>query len=241
MKCKHCGLSYGMHHTETLRCPDGDNVFTCEHMDCVGNCITPTPALRSAMMCVLIGRSEIPSVETANEIIGEIYALATVPVTPTPALREAEQGLVKLLCEAIVSNVLPPDIEKIMHFYNERKSLAAAPAPDGDEGCACQRCGNKFKVDIIVPDDVWERIKPTGKPAGAGLLCGHCIISRLEDLGYGAFALSARLLKPTPVGNTLKQLIEDAFVEAKSDEAVIKTLRDILDGYTQATEQRKEN
>ncbi len=158
MTCKHCGLSYGMHRADTLRCPDGDNVFTCEYMDCVNNC------------------------------------------TKSPA----------------------------------------APAPV-ENGCLCQDCGWHFKVDFIVPDELWKRIKPTGKPAGAGLLCGHCIISRLEDLGYGAFALSARLLKPTPVGNTLKQLIEDAFVEAKSDEAVIKTLRDILDGYTQATEQRKEN
>jgi hypothetical protein len=55
--------------------------------------------------------------------------------------------------------------------------------------CKCQSCEKKFKVDIMIPDEVWEIIKPKGKPVGAGLLCGVCILGRLEGLGYGAFEL----------------------------------------------------
>lgn len=43
-----------------------------------------------------------------------------------------------------------------------------------------------YRVDLIVPDDVWERIKPPGKPEGAGLLCGSCIMEKIEAFGkYG--------------------------------------------------------
>ena len=48
------------------------------------------------------------------------------------------------------------------------------------QGCTCQDCGRKFKVDIIIPDAIWESIKPAGKPIGGGLLCGPCIAERIE-------------------------------------------------------------
>ena len=49
--------------------------------------------------------------------------------------------------------------------------------------CKCQVCGKQYKIDIHVSDEVWEIIKPEGKPKGAGLLCGSCIVQRLEALG----------------------------------------------------------
>lgn len=49
----------------------------------------------------------------------------------------------------------------------------------GEGGCTCQGCGKKYTLDVIVPDSVWERIKPPEKPEGAGLLCGQCIADRL--------------------------------------------------------------
>lgn len=53
--------------------------------------------------------------------------------------------------------------------------------------CKCQACGVQYKVDLVVPDQVWERIKPSGKAKDAGLLCGRCIMDRIEDFGeYGA-------------------------------------------------------
>jgi len=52
--------------------------------------------------------------------------------------------------------------------------------------CTCQYCGRRYRVDLNVPDHIWERIKPPRKPEGAGLLCGACIMNKIEALGeYG--------------------------------------------------------
>ena len=50
--------------------------------------------------------------------------------------------------------------------------------------CKCQGCGKQYNIDVNVPDDVWEIIKPAGKQEGAGLLCGSCILEKLEKLDY---------------------------------------------------------
>jgi len=63
-------------------------------------------------------------------------------------------------------------------------------------GCTCQCCGQLYTLDVSVPDDVWELIKPAGKPEGAGLLCPQCTADRLIDLGLrpavGVIACHAR-------------------------------------------------
>jgi len=45
--------------------------------------------------------------------------------------------------------------------------------------CTCQICGRKYKVDLNIPDELWKRIKMPG----INLLCGSCIMSRIEALG----------------------------------------------------------
>ncbi len=56
--------------------------------------------------------------------------------------------------------------------------------------CKCQECGKQYTVDIIVSDELWEKIKPSNKEVGAGLLCGSCITQRIENLlDYDAFKL----------------------------------------------------
>lgn len=60
-----------------------------------------------------------------------------------------------------------------------------ADKPDFYRGCKCQQCGAIYKIDVIVDDAVWEKIKPKGKAEGAGLLCGSCILNRLEALNIG--------------------------------------------------------
>jgi|AntRauTorcE11897_2_1112592.scaffolds.fasta_scaffold21516_2 hypothetical protein len=58
------------------------------------------------------------------------------------------------------------------------------------EGSLCEGCGDLYQVDLIVPDDVWEKIKPEGKPVGDGLLCGACIMSHIESTSdYAAWEL----------------------------------------------------
>jgi len=48
--------------------------------------------------------------------------------------------------------------------------------------CTCQGCSKQYIVDLIIPDELWERIKPDGKDSGAGLLCGACIMKRIEKI-----------------------------------------------------------
>ncbi|GAH66922.1 unnamed protein product [marine sediment metagenome] len=63
-------------------------------------------------------------------------------------------------------------------------------------GCKCQNCGNKFKVDLIIPDDLWEKIKPLNKPKGAGLLCGKCIMEKIEKISdYNRWFLTKEVEK----------------------------------------------
>jgi hypothetical protein len=56
--------------------------------------------------------------------------------------------------------------------------------------CTCQVCGKKYKMDLWIPDCIWEEIKPDGKSEGQGLLCPMCIMERIEKrVGYDAFCL----------------------------------------------------
>jgi len=56
--------------------------------------------------------------------------------------------------------------------------------------CKCQSCDVNYKVDVLVPDKIWEQIKPTGKSERAGLLCGKCIFEKIEALDkYRAYIL----------------------------------------------------
>ena len=56
--------------------------------------------------------------------------------------------------------------------------------------CHCQSCGKNYKVDLVISNKLWEKIKPAGKPRGAGLLCGSCIMKRIEDISsYDAYKL----------------------------------------------------
>lgn len=57
--------------------------------------------------------------------------------------------------------------------------------------CTCQTCGKKYKVDILVPDDIWLEIRPDkSRPTEAGMMCGKCIMKGIEALDeYNAFEL----------------------------------------------------
>lgn len=48
--------------------------------------------------------------------------------------------------------------------------------------CKCQECGKLFKVDLMVPDNIWEKIKPETKESGGGLLCASCIMKKIEEI-----------------------------------------------------------
>lgn len=62
-----------------------------------------------------------------------------------------------------------------------------------ETGCLCQGCGRIYLLDVIVSDELWEIIKPAGKPRGAGMLCPNCIVARLErHLGFSVMRLVFR-------------------------------------------------
>ncbi len=56
--------------------------------------------------------------------------------------------------------------------------------------CTCQSCGIQYKVDLLVKDALWKKIQPSSAAPGSGLLCGMCIMQRIEQAsGYGAYRL----------------------------------------------------
>lgn len=58
------------------------------------------------------------------------------------------------------------------------------------EGCVCQKCGCHYKVDVLVSDNIWEIIRPTNKTESSGLLCGVCILKKIESWNkFGAYKL----------------------------------------------------
>lgn len=61
--------------------------------------------------------------------------------------------------------------------------------------CKCHRCGRQYRVDVVIPNDIWERIRPDKtRPDYAGMLCGQCIMELIEELGeYSAFRLDVML------------------------------------------------
>lgn len=62
---------------------------------------------------------------------------------------------------------------------------------DPEQGCICQGCGRAYRVDFMLPDDLWNAIRPAGKSEGGGLLCGSCIADAIEAIGqFDAFFLA---------------------------------------------------
>ncbi len=60
--------------------------------------------------------------------------------------------------------------------------------------CICQNCNKEFKVDVIIDDNLWKKIKPKNSNELDGLLCGQCIMGKIESVtGYAAFTLSRHI------------------------------------------------
>lgn len=58
------------------------------------------------------------------------------------------------------------------------------PTPDKTmEDCVCQRCKKSFSLDVLVRDEIWEKISPkeiNGWKSG-GLLCPQCIVDSVSE------------------------------------------------------------
>ena len=53
---------------------------------------------------------------------------------------------------------------------------------------ACYDCGLAYGdigwIEAVVPDRIWDRIRPEGTSKGCGILCITCIARRLKRLGF---------------------------------------------------------
>ena len=59
-----------------------------------------------------------------------------------------------------------------------------------EDGCKCHGCGNRYTVDLLVPDSIWEQIRPSESTGIGGLLCGPCIMQRIEAAsGFAAWKI----------------------------------------------------
>lgn len=44
-----------------------------------------------------------------------------------------------------------------------------------DNGSLCQRCANRYRVDFMLPDELWAAIH-----GAFNLLCGSCVVELIE-------------------------------------------------------------
>lgn len=76
------------------------------------------------------------------------------------------------------------------------EAYSPVPADSADErelGTMCQRCQTRYKVDVLVPDELWHRIAH-----GMKRMCSPCIFTLLEYvLDFDAFNLSESLCRIT--------------------------------------------
>lgn len=57
-----------------------------------------------------------------------------------------------------------------------------------ERAVGCYDCGLEYEdpawIEAVIPDKVWNAIRPDGCGEGCGLLCITCISRRLEKKGY---------------------------------------------------------
>jgi len=71
--------------------------------------------------------------------------------------------------------------EQLKNRLVDHMRVFSSPAKEhGIGGCRCCNCGKQYKIDLNINDDLWAKISPRGNDSG--LLCGSCIINKLEEM-----------------------------------------------------------
>jgi hypothetical protein len=97
-------------------------------------------------------------------------------------------------CETRPPSPLPAEGEAVMPDERE-------------QGTKCQRCLKHYKVDVIVPDELWRRISH-----GINLMCAPCIATLIEHVSdFDAFQLSESLCPPASPGAVTDGLLPCPF------------------------------
>lgn len=64
--------------------------------------------------------------------------------------------------------------------------MTTAKKDPRDKGRICGVCGRRYKLDIMLPNQMWQKINPEGHE----FICGRCILRRIEASGRcGAYTL----------------------------------------------------
>lgn len=100
------------------------------------------------------------------------------------AFEEEWQQLLARIPEGVMNTADKPFMRDMFRRGAEWQAQQAADV----DGCRCQQCGTKFMGDLLVPDDVWEQVKPAGKSPGSGILCPSCIVSNIVSSGIWSAA-----------------------------------------------------
>lgn len=90
----------------------------------------------------------------------------------------------------------------------------------------------------MLPDEIWQAIGPPN-----GVLCGICIVSKLEMLGNAYFNLTkldelGLALRAMPQAK-LNQLLREQLDDPNEAAAIVRSLADVVAGRTRTHEQVK--
>lgn len=102
------------------------------------------------------------------------------------------EWLITAIAKELHPDALPRAIKSIEELIEE-SNAARQPGEGGTEGqqtphnygCHCQECGRVYIGDLLVPDDVWNRVAAGDREE---LLCPTCLTNRIVRAGIWAAA-----------------------------------------------------
>lgn len=75
----------------------------------------------------------------------------------------------------VLSDLYDAELAKIRHELHQLKYAKAHAS-----GCRCDICHKLYKVDLLLPDDLWRKINSHIDVAQERMLCGRCIMQLIE-------------------------------------------------------------
>lgn len=115
-----------------------------------------------------------------------------------------------------------PTIELPFSLDDIQNRASNAELPDErDNGTKCQRCGSRYKIDVMVSDELWTVIH-----GAENLLCGPCVIGSIEliadllPIGKHIELLRADLVSSAAAHGWSTQLPTAGFYWMRKDEFI---------------------
>lgn len=103
------------------------------------------------------------------------------------------------------------DLSRQEHIADLERRLSTAP--DAEVAClGCGRSYTSFPLDVLVSDDVWQKI--SGRTDGGGVMCAGCIVERAAQLPGVTVAylrLDTDATAPGEIEEAVRAAISDAY------------------------------